>query len=169
MAHRNNGTDVFVHRAAAFTFIYVINRVLYAWWLTQSRSTTLRTSLIDSELFHLIYMFAVLNHWWVEVLHTDRTWTKTEPRVRLLERKTGLTPPPPCNLLLIVPKRWFCCDLFQLSISVHFLFVFDLLFNLFRIVLWPNCWERAVPLAFHLFCFYFSAVLIVGVSFPFGV
>ena len=36
-----------------------------------------------------------------------------------------------------------------------------------------NCWERAVPLAFHLCCFlfvfYFSAVLIVGVPFPFGV
>ena len=25
-----------------------------------------------------------------------------------------------------------------------------------------NCWERAFPLAFHLCCFYFSAVLIVG-------
>ena len=31
------------------------------------------------------------------------------------------------------------------------------------------CWERAVPLAFHLCCFYFSAVLIVGIPFPFGV
>ena len=31
------------------------------------------------------------------------------------------------------------------------------------------CWERAVPLAFHLCCFYFSAVLIVGVPFPCGV
>ena len=30
-------------------------------------------------------------------------------------------------------------------------------------------WERAVPLAFHLCCFYFSAVLFVGVPFPFGV
>ena len=29
------------------------------------------------------------------------------------------------------------------------------------------CWERAVPLAFHLCCFYFSAVLIVCVPFPF--
>ena len=29
------------------------------------------------------------------------------------------------------------------------------------------CWERAVPLAFHLCCFYFSAVLFVGVPFPF--
>ena len=27
------------------------------------------------------------------------------------------------------------------------------------------CWERAFPLAFHLCCFYFSAVLIVGVPF----
>ena len=31
------------------------------------------------------------------------------------------------------------------------------------------CWERAVPLAFPLCCFYFSAVVIVGVPFPFGV
>ena len=31
------------------------------------------------------------------------------------------------------------------------------------------CWERAVPLAFHLCCFYFSAVLTVGVPFLFGV
>ena len=28
---------------------------------------------------------------------------------------------------------------------------------------------KSCPLAFHLFCFYFSAVLIVGVPFPFGV
>ena len=45
--------------------------------------------------------------------------------------------------------------------SVRFLFVFNLLFNLFRIALWPSV--RVVPLAFHLCCFYFSAVLIVGV------
>ena len=31
------------------------------------------------------------------------------------------------------------------------------------------CWERAVPLAFHLCCFHFSAVLIVCVPFPFWV
>ena len=31
------------------------------------------------------------------------------------------------------------------------------------------CWERAVPLAFHLCCFYFSVVLAVRVPFPFGV
>ena len=30
-------------------------------------------------------------------------------------------------------------------------------------------WERVVPLAFHLCCFYFSAVLIVSVPFRFGV
>ena len=29
------------------------------------------------------------------------------------------------------------------------------------------CWERTVPLPFHLCCFYFTAVLIVGVPFPF--
>ena len=31
------------------------------------------------------------------------------------------------------------------------------------------CWERAVPLGFLLCCFYFCAVLTVGVPFPFGV
>ena len=31
------------------------------------------------------------------------------------------------------------------------------------------CWERAVPLDFLFCCFHFSAVLIVGVPFPFGV
>ena len=44
-------------------------------------------------------MFAVLIHWWVEVLHADRTasmciWTTAEPRARLLKRKTGLSAPP---------------------------------------------------------------------------
>ena len=32
-----------------------------------------------------------------------------------------------------------------------------------------KCWEGAVPFALHLCCFYFSAVLIVYVPFPFGV
>ena len=32
-----------------------------------------------------------------------------------------------------------------------------------------NCSERAGSLAFHLCCFYFSADLIVGIPFPFGV
>ena len=31
------------------------------------------------------------------------------------------------------------------------------------------CWERAVPLTFHLCCFYFSGVLVVCVPFPFDV
>ena len=30
-------------------------------------------------------------------------------------------------------------------------------------------WEGAVPLAFHFCCFYFSAVIIISVPFPFGV
>ena len=51
-------------------------------------------------------------------------------------------------------------------VNVRFLLFFDLLFNLFRMAI---CLERAVPLAFHLYCFYFSADLIVGVPFPFSV
>ena len=52
--------------------------------------------------------------------------------------------------------------------SVRFLFVFDLLFNLFRIALWPSVGKELSPCAFHLCCFYFSAVLKVDVFFPFG-
>ena len=45
----------------------------------------------------------------------------------------------------------------------------EVYFQLHFVGLFPICWERAVPLTFHLCCFYFSAVLIVGVPFPFGV
>ena len=31
------------------------------------------------------------------------------------------------------------------------------------------CWEWAVALAFHMCCFYFSAVFVIGAPFPFGV
>ena len=60
----------------------------------------LSTRLVSSQWWILIYMFAVSIHWWVEVLHADRTtsmciWTTTDPRVRLLERKPGSSPSPP--------------------------------------------------------------------------
>ena len=44
---------------------------------------------------------------------------------------------------------------------VRFLVVFDLLFNLFRIALWPSV-GKSCPIGFSLVLFYFSAVLIVG-------
>ena len=49
------------------------------------------------EWWILMYMFAVLIPWWVEVLHADRTtsmciWTTAEPRSRSVQRKTGLSP-----------------------------------------------------------------------------
>ena len=90
----------------------------------------LSTRLVSSQWWILIYMFTVWIHWWVEVLHADRTnsmciWTTAEPRVRLLQRKTGLSPHPQDsnekvspphthtrNLLLTIPKRYFCCSLF---------------------------------------------------------
>ena len=51
----------------------------------------LSTRLVSSQWWILIYMFAVLIHWWVEVLPTYRTtsmciWTTAEPRVKLLLR-----------------------------------------------------------------------------------
>ena len=69
-------------------------------------------------LFHLkwwilIYMFTF--DWLMSRgLHADETtfmciWTTAEPRVRLLQRKTGK---PPSNLLLTVPRLCFCCGLF---------------------------------------------------------
>ena len=53
--------------------------------------------LVSSQWWILIYIFAVLIHWWVEVLHAVRTtsmciWTTSEPRVRFLQSKTGLSP-----------------------------------------------------------------------------
>ena len=55
---------------------------------------------------------------------------------------------------------------------VRFLFFFDSLFILFRIALWPSVGKKLSPwiLICAVFsCFYFSAVLIVGVPLPFGV
>ena len=56
--------------------------------------------LISSQWWILIYTLAVLIHWWVEVLHADRTsicvLTIAEPSVRLLQRKTGLRPRENC-------------------------------------------------------------------------
>ena len=45
-------------------------------------------------------------------------------------------------------RRCFCCVLFLLSIFVRFLFVFDSLLILFRIVLWPSV-GKDCPSAFH--------------------
>ena len=65
--------------------------------LQHFRVGLLLSNLVLSQWWILIYMFAVLIHWWVEVLYADRTtsmciWTTAEPRVRLLQRKTGLSP-----------------------------------------------------------------------------
>ena len=70
------------------------------------------TRLVSSQWWILILMFAVLNYWWVEVLHADRTtsmciWTTSEPRVWLLQRKTCLSPT--SNLLLTVLRRCLLC------------------------------------------------------------
>ena len=116
-------------------------------------------------------MFAVLIHWWVEVLLADRTtsmciWTTTEPRVRLLQRKTGLRPRViyywsfQCDAYVLVYSNCQCSFAFCLSLTlITVQFIQDSLLAI--------CSKRAVPLAFHLCCFYFSAVLIVGVPFPF--
>ena len=50
---------------------------------------------------------------------------------------------------------------------VRFLFVIDILFNLFRIALWTSLGKELSPWLITC-CLYFSAVLIVGVPFPFG-
>ena len=47
-------------------------------------------------------------------------------------------------------RRYFCCGLFLLPMFVRFLFVFDLLLILFRIVLWPTV-GKDCPIRFSLF------------------
>ena len=59
---------------------------------------------------------------------------------------------------------------FQLTLRVvQWLSVFDLLFNLFRIALWPSAGKELSPWLFSCVVFIFSAVLVVHVSFWFGV
>ena len=82
--------------------------------------------------------------------------------------ETGLSPPP-SNLLLTVPRRCFCRGLIYLSMFVRFLLVFDLLFILFRIALWPSAGKELSLLLFTCVVFIFSAVLVVRVPFIFGV
>ena len=53
--------------------------------------------------------------------------------------------------------------------NVRFLLVFDLLFILFRIALWPSVWKKICPSLFTCVVFIFSAVIVVRVPFPFGV
>ena len=61
----------------------------------------LRTHLGQSQCWILMCKFAVLMHWWVEVLHADRTTfiyvyeLQQNLRRWFLERETGLSPPPP--------------------------------------------------------------------------
>ena len=71
------------------------------------------------------------------------------------------------NALLTAPRRC-CCSLFELSMFIRFLFAFDLLFNLFRIAWCSSAWKE-LSSWFPLVLFLFHAILIVGVSFPFGV
>ena len=77
----------------------------------------------------LIYMYAALIHWWVEVLHADRTtamciWTTAEPRVRLLQRKNWFNPPPPHThtlppVILIYYYLPFLCDASIVVYSIY--------------------------------------------------
>ena len=73
----------------------------FNWWTSVAPAFqswfAVEYCLVSSQWRILIYMFAVLIHWWVQVLHADRItsmciWTTTKPMVRLLERKTGLSP-----------------------------------------------------------------------------
>ena len=52
---------------------------------------------------------------------------------------------------------------------IRFLFVFDLLFNLFRIALWPSVGKELSPWLLTCAVFILVSILIVGVSFSFGV
>ena len=80
-----------------------------------------------------------------DILHADR--------ITLYFHKQGssvqpvLASPTLSNLLLIVPRRRFSCNLFWLPLFVCFLFVFD-----FWCVLWPSVGKLLSPLAFRFIC-----------------
>ena len=116
-----------------------------AWWSVLGRADWVSTvSLLLLQCFRvglllsnrlvssqwILNMFAVLICWWVKVLHADRTtsmcmWTTTEHKVRLL-------------------LLWFI-----LIVNFHLLSVcLDLLFNLFRIALWPSVGKELFPWLF---------------------
>ena len=61
-----------------------------------------------------------------------------------------------CLSFYFVKYLWKCQNSYPSSLIMLFFFIHALIFII-------------VPLAFHFFCCYFSAVLIVGVPFPFGV
>ena len=88
----------------------------------------LSTRLVSYQWWILIYMFAGLIHWYVEVLHADRTtsmciWTTVEPRARLLQRKTGLSPPViyywpfQCDTSVVVYPNCQCSSALWLSLT----------------------------------------------------
>ena len=76
--------------------------------------------------------------------------------------------------LLVVTSRPSCCFLFECCLTSqslnngHFVTSVNLT-TLFLGRLVAISWERAVPLAFHVCSFNFSAVLVVHVPFPFDV
>ena len=109
---------LFVHFLKHFRVCRYENRFIYFFWKAikiaeskkqkqkkkkkkKTNKQTWSVGLAESQVFFLgpIYMFVGLIRWWVEVLPADRTtskciWTTAEPRVRFLQRKIGLSPPP---------------------------------------------------------------------------
>ena len=87
--------------------------------------------------------------WFVD---KKRSFARTEQLLCVYEPQQSLGwnrfKPPPSNLLLTVPRRCFCYGLFSLSMFVRFLFVFDLLFNLFKAALWPSFGKELSPWLF---------------------
>ena len=89
----------------------------------------------------------------------------SKPRFSVLSNTTGLRPlpppPPPCNLLLTV-LLWF---ILIVNVRVRFLSVFDLLFILFRIALWPLFGKELSPWLFTCaVCILVSSYLYVSLS-----
>ena len=108
---------------------------------------------------------------YVEALRVDRitfifmNYSKTWSNLgrKLYKRKTGISPHP-SNLLLTILRRCFCCGLFELSLFVRCLSVFDYLF-IFRIALWPSA-GKELPSWLSACAVSLCAVLIICVPFP---
>ena len=127
-------------------------------------------------LFHLSdeswFMFAVLIHGWVDVLHADRTtsmciWTTAGTRVRLLQRKPGFSPPLPFPPF--PPPQWFITDRSKAIILLWFILFVKV--RPFSVRLWLTvqfvaiCWEELSPWLF-ICAVFIKSRLNCGCPFP---
>ena len=153
----------------------------------------LSTHLVSSQYWILICTFADLMHWWVEVLHADRTtlnvcmWTAAEPRARAVATSNPFKPPPPSTPTQViyywpfqggVPSAvysiFIACPDAQADLSLRWAHTHFVGFVMSQLICWSSLGlpaghllGKSWPLGFPLVLFYFMPSFFV--PFPCGV